>query len=79
MEGFFGHLKPSIKGTYRRVSHHWLQGYLNEFTWRRNARLADEPILTIRSKSPRVGTGILWPAGVVCFGSSGCGIATRSG
>jgi transposase len=39
VEGFFGHLKPSIKGTYRKVSHKWLQGYLNEFTWRRNARL----------------------------------------
>jgi transposase-like protein len=38
VEGFFGHLKPSIKGTYRRVSHKWLQGYLNEFVWRRNAR-----------------------------------------
>jgi len=42
IEGFFGHLKPSIKGTYRRVSHRWLQGYLNEFTWRRNARLEPE-------------------------------------
>jgi transposase len=41
IEGFFGHLKPSIRGTYRRVSHHWLQGYLNEFVWRRNARLLD--------------------------------------
>ncbi len=39
IEGFFGHLKPAIKGTYRKVSHRWLQGYLNEFTWRRNARL----------------------------------------
>ncbi len=39
VEGFFGHLKPSIKGTYRKVSHRWLQGYLNEFVWRRNARL----------------------------------------
>jgi transposase len=39
IEGFFGHLKPSIRGTYRKVSHRWLQGYLNEFTWRRNARL----------------------------------------
>jgi transposase len=38
IEGFFGHLKPAIRGTYRRVSHHWLQGYLNEFVWRRNAR-----------------------------------------
>jgi transposase len=39
VEGFFGHLKPAIKGTYRKVSHKWLQGYLNEFTFRRNARL----------------------------------------
>ena len=31
IEGFFGHLKPSIRGTYRKVSHKWLQGYLNEF------------------------------------------------
>jgi transposase-like protein len=44
VEGFFGHLKPAIKGTYRRVSHRWLQGYLNEFTWRRNARLYPEPM-----------------------------------
>ncbi|HEY4897539.1 MAG TPA: IS1595 family transposase [Solirubrobacteraceae bacterium] len=42
IEGFFGHLKPSIKGTYRKVSHKWLQGYLNEFVWRRNARLTPD-------------------------------------
>ena len=42
VEGFFGHLKPSIRGTYRKVSHKWLQGYLNEFVWRRNARLFDD-------------------------------------
>ncbi|HEY7953500.1 MAG TPA: IS1595 family transposase [Solirubrobacteraceae bacterium] len=44
IEGFFGHLKPSIRGTYRRVSHHWLQGYLNEFVWRRNARYSSTPM-----------------------------------
>jgi hypothetical protein len=43
-EGFFGHVKPAIRGTYRKVSHHWLQGYLNEFTWRRNARLLSDPM-----------------------------------
>ncbi len=42
VEAFFGHLKPSIRGTYRKVSHRWLQGYLNEFVWRRNARLEPE-------------------------------------
>ncbi len=44
VEGFFGNLKPSIKGTYRKVSHRWLQGYLNEFVWRRNARYLDTPM-----------------------------------
>ena len=43
IEGFFGHLKPSIKGTYRKVSHRWLQGYLNEFTWRYNLRYQRDP------------------------------------
>jgi transposase len=38
VEGFFGNLKPSIRGTYKKVSHKWLQGYLNEFTWRYNHR-----------------------------------------
>jgi hypothetical protein len=38
LEAFFGHLKPSIRGTYRKVSHRSLQGYLNEFVWWRNAR-----------------------------------------
>ncbi len=42
IEGFFGHLKPSIRGTYRKVSHKWLQGYLNEFTWRYNHRSDSE-------------------------------------
>jgi transposase-like protein len=44
VEGFFGHLKPAIRGTYRKVSHRWLQGYLNEFVWRRNARLDPGPM-----------------------------------
>ncbi len=43
VEGFFGHLKPSIRGTYRKVSHRWLQGYLNEFTWRYNLRYQRDP------------------------------------
>jgi transposase len=38
IEGFFGHVKPSIRGTYRKVSHQWLQGYLNEFVFRYNER-----------------------------------------
>jgi transposase len=43
IEGFFGYVKPAIRGTYRRVSHRWLQGYLNEFTWRYNLRHQRDP------------------------------------
>jgi len=46
IEGFFGHLKPSIRGTYRKVSHRWLQGYLNEFTWRYNHRRDPQAMFT---------------------------------
>ncbi len=38
VEGFFWNLKTSIRGTYKKVSHHWLQGYLNEFCWRYGER-----------------------------------------
>lgn len=47
VEGFFGHLKPAIRGTYRKVSHRWLQGYLNEFVWRRNARYEPESMFRL--------------------------------
>jgi transposase-like protein len=38
VEGFFGNLKTGIRGNYKKVSHKWLQGYLNEYTWRYNHR-----------------------------------------
>ena len=38
IEGFFGNLKTGIRGNYKKVSRKWLQGYLNEFTWRYNHR-----------------------------------------
>jgi IS1 family transposase len=43
IEGWFGNLKPSIRGTYRKVSHKWLQSYLTEFTWRYNLRAQRDP------------------------------------
>jgi transposase len=54
IEGFFGHVKPSIRGTYRKVSHKWLQGYLNEFCWRYNHRYDERAMfytLLLRSTS----------------------------
>jgi transposase len=47
IEGFFGNLKPSIRGTYKKVSHKWLQGYLNEFCWRYNHRHDVEPMFDL--------------------------------
>jgi transposase len=38
IEGFFGNLKRGISGTHHAVSRKWLQGYLNEFSWRYNRR-----------------------------------------
>lgn len=38
IEGFFGNLKRGIGGTCHAVSRKWLQGYLNEFSWRYNRR-----------------------------------------
>jgi len=40
IEGFFGNLKTGLRGNYKKVSRKWLQGYLNEFTWRYNHRHA---------------------------------------
>ena len=44
VEGFFGNLKTGIRGNYKKVSHKWLQGYLNEFCWRYNARREPLPM-----------------------------------
>jgi transposase len=38
VEGFFGGMKNAIRGVYHGVSNRWLQGYLNEYTWRYNRR-----------------------------------------
>jgi transposase len=38
IEGFFGLFKTGVRGAHHSVSHKWLQGYLNEWTWRYNRR-----------------------------------------
>ena len=56
IEGFFGHLKPSIRGTYPKVSHKWLQGYLNEFTFRYNERHSRQAMFrTLLARAARIG------------------------
>jgi transposase len=42
IEGFFGNLKTGMRGAYKKVSAKWLQSYLDEYSWRYNARL--EPL-----------------------------------
>jgi transposase-like protein len=39
IEGFFGNLKTGTRGAYKKVSPRYLQTYLNEYTWRYNAKL----------------------------------------
>ncbi len=44
-----------IRGTYQKVSHKWLQGYLNEFTFRYNERRAEEALFkTLLSRAAEV-------------------------
>lgn len=38
IEGFFGNLKTGMRGTYKKVSPRYLQSYLNEYSWRYNAK-----------------------------------------
>jgi transposase len=38
IEGFFGNFKTGVRGAHHFVSRKWLQGYLNEWSWRYNHR-----------------------------------------
>jgi hypothetical protein len=38
IEGFFGNLKTGMRGVYKKVSPAYLQSYLDEYSWRYNAR-----------------------------------------
>ncbi len=38
IEGFFGNLKTGMRGAYKKVSPRYLQSYVDEYTWRYNAR-----------------------------------------
>jgi transposase-like protein len=42
IEGFFGLFKTGVRGAHHAVSQKWLQGYLNEWTWRYNHRGEEE-------------------------------------
>jgi transposase len=44
VEGFFGNFKSGLTGAHHSVSHKWLQGYLNEWTWRYNRRESETPM-----------------------------------
>jgi transposase len=44
IEGFFGNLKTGMRGVYKKVSPRYSQTYLNEYTWRYNARRYADPL-----------------------------------
>jgi transposase len=44
IEGFFGNFKNGLRGNYHSVSRKWLQGYLNEWTFRWNHRKDETPM-----------------------------------
>jgi transposase len=54
IEGFFGNFKMGVRGAHHSISKKWLQGYLNEWTWRYNHR--EDPramFLTLIDRSAR--------------------------
>ncbi len=55
VEGFFGNFKSGLTGAHHAVSHKWLQGYLNEWTWRYNRRESAKPMFRdlLESATPR--------------------------
>jgi hypothetical protein len=52
IDGFFGLFKSGVRGAHHAVSHKWLQGYLNEWTWRYNAARTGTGCSTTSSKPP---------------------------
>ena len=44
IDGFFGLFKNALRCVHHGVSHKWLQGYLNEYTWRYNRRDSERPM-----------------------------------
>jgi hypothetical protein len=38
IEGAFGNMKTGMRGVYKKVSPRYLQSYLDEYAWRRNAK-----------------------------------------
>lgn len=60
IEGFFGNLKTGMRGAYKKVSPRYLQSYVNEYTWRYNARQEGLPMfeqLVLRAAEGRPAHG----------------------
>lgn len=47
IEGFWSQLKRSINGTYHAISPKYLQNYVDEFSWRYNARSCESPAFSL--------------------------------
>ena len=46
IEGAFGNMKTGMRGVYKKVSPAYLQAYLDEYSWRSNAKLTPESLFS---------------------------------
>lgn len=44
IEGAFGNFKTGARGAYKKISHRWLQSYLDEYAWRYSHRYDTQPL-----------------------------------
>jgi transposase len=44
IEGTFGNMKTGMRGVYTKVPPRYLQSYLDEYSWRHNAKRNDESL-----------------------------------
>jgi transposase len=46
IEGAFGNAKTGMRGVYKKVSPRYLQSYLDEYSWRHNAKRSNRALFT---------------------------------
>jgi transposase-like protein len=69
IEGFWGLVKNGLRGVFHSVGHHYLQSYLNEYSFRYNRRHDTQPMFTSFLKQVEKHDAVRWqePVEVVPF------------
>ncbi|MGI8427257.1 MAG: IS1595 family transposase [Actinomycetota bacterium] len=60
VDGFWGNVKPGIRGVYRHVSHKYLHRYMNEFAFRYNHRKDITPMFRTFLRCAALPSSHLW-------------------